>query len=726
MAKRVKTPTVLQMEAVECGAAALASVLGYFGRHVPLEELRIACGVSRDGSKASHILKAARRYGLEAKGFRKEPEALKEMPLPMIVHWNFNHFVVLEGFKNNKVYLNDPASGPRVVTFQEFDQSFTGVVLTFQPGPEFVRGGEKRNLASALRKRLSGSEQALAFIVLLGLALVFPGLVIPVFAKIFVDHILVDGMGDWLPALLWGMLLTALLRGLLTWMQQHYLLRLETKLALSSSSRFLWHVLRLPVEFFAQRYAGDIGFRVTLNNRVAQLLSGQLATYALNVVMVVFYFMMMMQYDVWLTLVGAAMALLNVIVLRLVSRRRAGQNQRLLLERGKLDGTAMGGLYMIETLKAEGAESDFFAKWAGRQANLLNAEQKLGVPTLLLSAVPNLLSSLTQMAILTLGGLFVLQGKLTMGSLVAFQSLMTSFMAPINGLVSLGGTLAEAYGDMNRLDDVYNYRLDPQTAAEETSAQREEEMPRQGGEKLGSKLSGAVALRNVTFGYNRLEAPLIENFNLTLRPGSRVALVGGSGSGKSTIAKLIAGLYEPWSGEILFDGKPRHAWPRSVLNHSLAAVDQDIRMFEGTVYDNLTLWDPTVSEADVIQAAKDSCIHDVIVARNGAYDSWVEEGGRNFSGGQLQRMEIARALATNPTVLILDEATSALDPVTERTIDRNIRRRGCTCIIIAHRLSTIRDCDEIIVLDKGKVVQRGTHEELKNEDGLYARLIRSG
>jgi len=715
--KRVKVPTVLQMEAVECGAASLAMVLAYWGRYVALEELRIACGVSRDGSKASNVLKAARNYGLEAKGYRREPADLRQMKLPVVIHWNFNHFLVLEGFDKDKVFLNDPGSGPRVVTEEEFDQSFTGIVLTFEPGPDFVKRGGKPSMLRALKKRLEGSQRALTYVILVGLLLVIPGLVIPVFSRVFVDDILLAGKGNWLIPLLLGMGFTAVLRGVLTWLQQYYLVRLETKIALHTTAQFFWHVLRLPAEFFTQRYAGDICSRVQSNDKVAQLLSGQLATNALNCVMVVFYFALMAWYNLWLALVGAAVAVMNIFYLRYVARKRVDQNRKLLQDMGKLSGAAMSGLQIIETLKATGSESDFFAKWSGHHAKALNAEQELGVSTRYLSAIPSFLATLTNTVVLVLGGFLIFEGEMTIGMLVAFQSLMSSFMQPVTGLVGLGSQLQEMEGDMNRIDDVLKYPVDEQTG---------EDAPGADGDDFYEKLEGFVELKGLTFGYSPLEPPLIENFDLKLTPGARVALVGGSGSGKSTVAKLVAGIYKPWSGEILFDGKARGSIPRSVINHSLSLVDQDISLFQGTIRDNITLWDPAVSEFDMIRAAKDACIHDDITSRPGGYNHPLGEGGSNFSGGQRQRLEIARALAGNPSILVLDEATSALDPLTEKAIDERVRRRGCTCLIVAHRLSTIRDCDEIIVLGRGKIVERGTHGNLKDLNGHYAKLIQAG
>jgi NHLM bacteriocin system ABC transporter peptidase/ATP-binding protein len=712
---RVKTPTILQMEVAECGAASLAMILAYYGCHAPLEQLRIDCGVSRDGSNARNLLRAARKYGLEAKGYRKEPVALRQIKPPFIIHWNFNHFLVCEGFGGNKVYLNDPAQGRRSVSPQELDLAFTGVTLTFSPTAQFKKQGTQVGASRALAVRLRGSRQALIYIIIVGLALVIPGMVVPTFTKVFIDSILLGGKEKWLNLLLLGMAFTALVKGILKWLQSYYLLRLETKIALSSASRFLWHVLRLPVEFFLQRYAGDLSNRVDSNDTVAQLLSGELATAVLNVMVISFYFLLMLQYDVALSLLGLTAAVTNLVFLRYVSRKRADQNLKLLQNRGKVLSVAISGLHIIETLKATGSESGFFEKWAGYQAKLLNSEQEIGVSTQYLTAVPAFLTGLTNAAVLILGARRILDGYLTVGMLVAFQSLMASFLNPVTELVNLGSRFQEVKGDMSRLDDVLKYPPDFRFETEETATRQPEEPV---------NLTGTVAIKNLTFGYSPLEPPLVADFHLALRPGARVALIGESGSGKSTLAKLVAGLYRPWSGEILFDGRPREAVPRSVMNNCLALVDQDIILFEGTLRDNLTMWDDTIPEAEIIQAAKDACIHEVIIAREGGYGSQISEGGRNFSGGQRQRLEIARALVQNPTILVMDEATSALDPKIEALIDQNIRRRGCTCIIVAHRLSTIRDCDEIILIEQGKIVQRGTHEVMKNEaDSPYARLI---
>ena len=715
----VKTPTVLQMEGVECGAAALNIILGYHGKFVPLEKLRIACGVSRDGLKATNILKAAREYGLEAKGYAKSIEKLKQLEMPAIIFWNFNHFLVIEGFTKNKVYLSDPAQGRYHVSHQEFDEAFTGVVMTFKPSESFEKGNEKKGLLNSLASRITHSKMSITYIIIASLFLVIPGLVIPSFTKIFIDNYLVNGISDFIMPLLLVMGIVLLVNSALVYLQQYYLLRLETKLALTTSSKFLWHIFHLPIAFFTQRYSGEIGNRVSLNDKVAKLLSGDLANSALNAIVVIFYAILMFSYDVVLTTIGIGMATLNIVALRFVSTARKDGNRRFINENGKLLGTTTSGISMIETLKASGRENDFFTTWTGYLAKVMNAQQELGWLTTRLNIIPPLIMSLTTTIVLGTGAMRVMDGQMTLGMLVAFLFLMGNFIRPINQLVNVGSLLQQTEGDMGRIDDVLNYEVSNEFTRE-SSAKNEEETT-----APLNKLIGHFEMKNISFGYNTTMPALIEDFNLKLKPGSRVALVGGSGSGKSTIAKLASGLYEPWEGEIYFDDQPRKNIPRPVLTESIAVIDQEVLMFKGSIHENIAFWDTKVPEKHIIQSAKDAAIHEVIASRTNAYDGVVTERGANFSGGQRQRLEIARALALNPSILIMDEATSALDPKSEKIVMDNIKKRGCTCLIVAHRLSTIMDCDEIIVMEFGKIVERGTHKELLQQNGTYANLIDS-
>ena len=716
---RVRTPSILQMEMVECGAASFAMICAYYGKYIPLEKLRVECGVTRDGVKASNIVKAAMKIGFTAKGFRKEPADLADLKPPMIIHWNFNHFVVFEGFKNGKAYINDPASGHRVIPYEEFDLAFTGVVLTFEPTEEFEKGGQKSGMFPSLAKRLRSVKTGVVFLIIVGLLMVIPGIVIPAFSRIFIDDLLLAGKDEWLKPLLWCMGATVLIQAALTALQQRYLLRMETKIALVGASKFFWHILRLPVLFFQQRSPGDISLRQSSNDTVAAFLSRELAENVIGVLTLIFYFFVMTQYNMLLTMFTLGLAVVNVLYFVYSSGKIEALNKKLVQDSGKLSGASVSGLYLIETIKATGSESGFFSKWAGYHAKQLNGQQKMGGVGQVLSALPNFLLKLSEATVLCIGGLQILDGNMTVGSLIAFQSLMGNFMNPIGKLTSMGMKIKQLKGDMARLDDVHKYAVD-----QFNDPERDEDIE-SADPSTFRKLEGRIEVKNLSFGYNVLEKPLIEDFNLTLTPGSRVALVGSSGSGKSTVAKIIAGIQRPWGGEILFDGVNRDELPRNVINNSLAVVDQDICMFEGSVNENITMWDSTVGDAYVVRGAKDACIHHDIASRDDGYKSEVSEGGANFSGGQRQRLEISRALAIEPSVLILDEATSALDTRTEQAVNDNIRRRGCTCIVIAHRLSTIRDCDEIIVMHQGKIMQRGTHNDMKDEPGLYAELIRT-
>ena len=711
-ARRAKTPTILQMEGVECGAASLAMILGHYGAWVPLEEIRMACGVTRDGSKASNLLKAARTYGLSAKGFKKEPAALMDLPVPSIIHWNFNHYLVFEGCRRGRVYLNDPASGPRTVSEAELDESYTGVVLAFEPTEGFRRRGQRPSALKAIHACLAGSGSALWFVILASLLMVVPGIAFAGFAKIFIDHVLIAEDEDWLVPLVLCVLVVALFQCVLTWLQQKYLLRLESRLALSMASKFFWRLLRLPMEFFQQRHVGDLSDRMAANDRVAALISGQFATNIMNMTTVVFYAAAIAVFDAWLGAIAVGMALLNVIALKAVNRSREDNSRALLSESGKLMGMTVASIRSAETLKASGMEDDSFTKWAGYQAKMLERQRKLGLSTAILTAFPALMSSLTTAAILGVGGFRVMEGALSIGAIVAIQTLMAKFNKPIASLVDLGGQVQRIKGDFARLDDIGAYAIEPPRG------------PKDGDTWSGpDTLSGKLEIRDLSFGYSPLEAPLLEGISLDLDPGARVAIVGGSGSGKSALGRLIVGTLTPWHGDILFDGIPAADIPPALFADVASYVDQDIFLFAGSVRDNLTLWTDTVSERWLTRALKDALMHDDIMARNGRLDGRVEEGGVNFSGGQRQRLEIARALVGEPRILVLDEATAALDSVMEKQIDDNLRRRGCTCVIIAHRLSTIRDCDEIIVLKRGRIVERGSHDALMVADGEYRRLI---
>ncbi|MFJ1757401.1 NHLP family bacteriocin export ABC transporter peptidase/permease/ATPase subunit [Kitasatospora sp. NPDC088134] len=712
-ARRVKPPVVFQMEALECGAASLAMVLAHYKRYVPLEELRVACGVSRDGSKASNVLKAARRYGLTATGRRMDTEALSKLAPPAILFWEFNHFVVLNGFGRrlgrDVVHLNDPGTGPRVVELADFDESFTGVVLTMAPGPDFRPGGRRPGVLAGMPTRLRGSWGLLALSTWISVLLAVVGVAYPALTRAFVNNVLLGGDHSFLTPFFGLMAATALITGSLAFLRQSFLLRLRISNATINSSRFLRHVLRLPINFFVQRSPADISSRVQSNDQVAVTLSNDLSSTLVNALVVVVYAALLWSYDPWLTVLSVSLSLLNIVALRTVARLRAGGVSRLASDEAQLLITSFSGLQLIETMKATGGENAFFRRWAKEQSAVVTGQQRIGVPSAVMAVVAPALASVTTAMLLLIGGLQAVQGNLTVGLLVAFQALVSAFASPIAQLIAVGQRVQDFGVQVTRLRDVENYRPEPRP---EPSA-----VP-------GGRLAGNLTFDRVTFGYNQLEAPLVSEFSFSVGPGRQIALVGGSGSGKSTAVRLISGLYRPWEGSVDIDGLPREGIAPEMLSASVGFVDQDVFLFEGTVRDNITLWDTSVSDERVITALRDAAVYDVVSSRPGGIHARVEEDGRNFSGGQRQRLEIARALVRNPRLLVLDEATSALDAETELLIMNNVRRRGCATVVVAHRLSTIRDSDEIVVLSRGDVVERGTHDDLAAAGGAYAQLIR--
>ncbi|WP_108812241.1 NHLP family bacteriocin export ABC transporter peptidase/permease/ATPase subunit [Sphingorhabdus sp. Alg231-15] len=708
--KPPRTPTILQMEAAECGAASLAMILGTYDRYVPLEELRGECGISRDGAKASNILKAARKYNLESKGLKVEPENLEDLNFPIIAFVNFNHFLVVEGIVDGEVYINDPASGHRTEPMEEFALGYTGVVLTFAPTEDFVRGDDRPSMFVSLINRVEDYRGGLLFIFLVSLALVVPGIVIPFFTQIFVDYVLVRSLDDWLWPLLIGMTITAVLRFGLIALQEISLVRLGAEMKGRTGFQLLQHMIRLPINFFEQRFTGEIADRVRLNEGLVSLLSEQMIQAAINLLLAIFYLIVLLYFSVPLTLIIVGLASLNIAILLYTTATIAEKYRKVSIDQGKLMGARIAGLKDIETYKASGGENMLFTRWTGLQAKTINGVQEATAVQVWTGPVPALLSTFIMLTTLIGGGYMVMQGNFTLGELVAYQALAMSFSGPITALASFGSELQQLRTFLGRLDDTLDQQVDPAFEGEEIV-------------DIDRLPKGSVRLVEASFGYNPLDPPLIDSLSIDIAPGQRIALVGASGSGKSTVGKMIGGLVDLQAGQIEIDGRARRQWPRHVLASRLAFVRQDVMLFNGTVRDNLSLWDKSIGDVDMIQAATDAAIHDRIMAWPGGYEAPIASGATNISGGEKQRLEIARALATNPSVIILDEATSALDPVSEFEVMEAIRRRGLTCIVIAHRLSTIRDCDEIIVLDRGQIIERGTHSGLLQEEGAYARLL---
>ncbi len=708
----VEVPTILQAEIMESGAAALAMVLAFYGCWVPLEKLRQECGISRDGSKIENILKAAQKYKCSAEIHEGNVENLKGQNFPLIAAFKNSRFVVVEDFSENEVRINNPERGQEFISLEKFKDSYDEKFIALKPSADFQKMGQPYDVGSAVVAKLIEDKNAMIFIFLLGLCMILPGLALPVFQQIFLDEILTLKHVDWAGNLFVAMLIAFALTAIMNWVRAAILTNWQKKLTLADSNKFFWHVLKLPLAFFQQRYSADIAARIQFNEINARVLSGFAAPASLDVFIAIFYLLLLLQYSISMTIIGLLASFVNIGLIMYLRQRLTDFEMRIQKDKGRSFGVIMNGLSTIESVKANGTEMDLFAQWAGYHASITSASQEKQFFTAKVKFLPQLLTSITGALIMTVGGFSIMEGVMTAGIYVAFTNLLAKCQEPLQKLLLFNSTLRYTEMRMRNLDDVLRYPVDDLNYPEKQDIKFS-----------GFRLSGEVTLKNISFGYNPLDPPLIENFNMHLEPGHCVAIIGVSGSGKSTLAKIIVGLYEEWSGEILFDGVKRREISRAVIVNSLSSVDQDIFQITGTVRENISLFDNSISKEDVIRAAKDACIHDDIIKLSGNYEAEVAEGGVNFSGGQRQRLEIARALANNPSILILDEATSALDPLTEQKCLENIRRRGCTCIIIAHRLSTIRDADEIIVLNRGKVVERGTHRDMIKNDGAYRRLI---
>jgi len=708
----VRTPTMMQMESLECGAAALGIVLAYHGRYEPLEQLRVRCGVGRDGAKVSNLLRAARSFGLEAGAWSTEAGELPKLKAPFMVFWNFNHFVVVEGFSDGVVYLNDPASGRRTVAQADFAAAFTGVVLTFAKTPQFEPGGATGSLLKTMLQRITSDRPALAFAALAGLFLVIPGMVIPVFTRLFVDRILIDNQMGWFLPILLGLLLSTLLEAGLAWLQGSHLLRLQYKLALSATGRYFWHILHLPVLYFAQRAPGEIASRLSLNESVAKVVSGDLARALINGGLAFFFVAVMLTYDVLLTSISVAVVAISMAAFHFAARRTQELSVTYAIADGRLRGNASNGIAMLETLQASADDSHFYTKYMAQHALVVSANQRMEISSAQYSQVPAFLMMFNTTLILVIGGFRVMDGYLTIGMLIAYQGLVANFARPMSDLFNVLEKVQRLRGDLQRLDDVLNCAPDPLT-----------EHPVPARPDLSQKLSGALSLHEVRFAYSPQDKPLFDQLNMQVLAGERIGIVGASGAGKSSLARLIAGMYAPDGGEIRFDGQPRAAHARELLASSVAHVDQDIQFFEGTIRENLTLWDRSLGEAQMVAAARDALIHDFIMSLPQGYDTRMDENGRNLSGGQRQRLEIARALTLNPRVLLLDEATSSLDAASEARILDNCRRRGCTVLVTTHRRFVLNACDRVMVLQNGRIAEEGLFDELYAQPDSICRRV---
>ena len=708
MGKVKNVPVIMQMEMVECGAASLGMVMAYYKKWLPLEQLRKDCGVSRDGCSAKQLLLAGRSYGMEANAYKLDEDELQELA-PAIIHWNFNHFVVYKGKKGGVHYLNDPGRGKVKVSQEEFDRSFTGIALSFEPTEAFQPGGSRASILGFVKRRLKNTWAAAFFIFVVGLLSAIVGIATPLFSQVFMDDILSGKNPDWFKPFMAAFIAVIGVNILTAWLRGIYQRKYNAAMAIDANSNFFWHLLRLPMDFFSQRYVGDLILRQKSNQNIAATLVQQLAPLAIQMMLLVLYLTFMLRYSLLLTLIGLGSMGLNIVLASYISTKRVDVARIAERDMGKYYGVTMSCLDNIETIKAAGAENGFFSHWAGYFTNMHNSEARAGRRDQLYGVWPEMLQTLTNNAILLIGAYLIMDGEFTIGMLLAFQGFMSGFSAPAQQLFSVAEMVIEMRTQMERVEDVLKYPVQ-----KFGGVSRLEE---------SGKLKGRIELKNISFGYNKFSQPQIKDFSMTVEPGKSVAFVGTSGCGKSTLAKLITGLYQPWKGEILFDGKQRNEINNDEFTNSVAMIDQNVVMFDDTVMANIKMWDSSIEDFAMLLACRDAQVREEVVTRPEGFNTRLVKGGKNFSGGQLQRIEIATALAREPVILIMDEATSALDVETEKRIMDSIRMMGVTLIVIAHRLSTIRDCDEIVVLDKGEVVERGTHQALIEKDGVYKQLV---
>ena len=705
-----RTPSVFQMEATECGAACLAMILAYYGKRVSLDELRIRIGVTRDGSKAGNIMRAAPEYGMEVHGYQRELEDLVRMETPCIIHWNFNHFVVYEGYRRGKYCINDPACGHRTLTLDELDEGYTGVVLTFSPNQDFVRSRGKGPFLQILRDRMKGHVNGVLAILLTGILLVFPGFLSAGMSRAFVDEILISNHYALLRPLILLAVMSLVFRIFFMSVRNRIMLRQKNKIALISNQRFFVHLFRLPMSFFAQRLSGDLALRLENNDRISDLIGGDLAEIAVSCFESLLYLVILTVYSPVLTGVAVVGFVLDLMLVINASRRMQEISLNGNISVGALQGLVLQGLSAVDTLKASGAENQFLAKILGRYARVALSEQKMKRTQQVLDAFPQAMMALLNVLLLMIGSILVVHGRISVGALVAFVTVFTYFLTPANTMISFFTQFQTVKTDLLRVQDILS-------APEE---EKYSEKP----ETTQGRLKGHVEIRGLSFGYGPLSQPAVSDFSMDVQPGKSVAVIGASGCGKSTVARLVCGLFTPSEGEILIDGIPLRNLSSETRQMNISMVSQDFTLFSSSIRDNITLWNDRIPDADVLAAARDACIHMDVTAMPDAYGHVLDEDGSDLSGGQRQRLEIARSLVLNPSVLILDEATSALDPINEEEVMKNIRARGCTLIVIAHRLSAVRDCDEIVVMDHGRIAERGNHDSLMADpESLYRKLI---
>lgn len=697
------------MSTPECGAAALTMVLGFYGKLLPLASVRERCPASRCGSTPEQVLQAAESFGLTGQVQKADLPTLKEMKLPVIALWNRKYYVVVKRFRGGSVYLNDPSSGAYAVTEERFMRSYSGTVLVLEPGPDFEPGGRRESLLTLLRRRLrTGSRSMLAIFLLRALS-TGADLALLALIRRMVDQVMSGERPGLYGPLLAAMSLVLLAELGFSVLEIIRLCRTSRRLAADSGGSLFKRMLELPMSFYEQHFAGDILDRLEKNTRLDDSLLRTLLPTVVDAASLVFYLGLLLFYDPALAAVCLAVEVAYILISLWYQRRIAIQSRSLSTSSGLVNTSLLNGLGTIETIRSTGSERAFFSLWSASQRDLQAKSAKMLRMNALSSFLGGSRNSISSGCLLFLGAVFMIRGSFTVGMLATFQSALNVVRRSLGDLVGISNDLTGRRTDIERVDDILAREAEPSVPLDDESQAR--------------KLSGGVQISHVTFRYNDGDWPAADDMALTVEPGQMVALVGSTGCGKSTLLKLIAGLYRADEGDILYDGMRREQIPDVVFHSSLASVDQEISVFNDTISANLKMWDPTVADYEVILAARDAQIHRRIISAPDGYDSVLYENGGNFSGGELQRLELARALSQEPTLLLLDEFTSALDALTEEKVFQAIRAKGTTCILAAHRFSTVVSCDRIVVMDQGRIVEQGTHEQLYQAGGLYRRLV---
>jgi NHLM bacteriocin system ABC transporter peptidase/ATP-binding protein len=694
-----------QMEETECGAASLGMVLAFHGHHAPLSELRQASGVSRSGADARAIARTARKYGLEAQGLRAEVERLGAVPVPAILHWDLEHFVVLERIERQRALIVDPAAGSRSISLEELGRHFTGVLIAFRPTPALRPRKRARPSLAKYGDVVRRSLPTLALVLLASLGLQAVSLVFPLAAQVLLDAVIVPKQATWLWGFCAALAFAVFARTLLSLARSFVVQALRNVLDQTVTTRFLHHLLDLPLAFFQQRQAGDLVQRVHSNATIQSVLSTQTIATVLDATLLVGYAALMLAFDPRLGATILAFAAVRVVLLVILRERNQLAVASELTAGGREYGALLEALTGLETTKASGAEDRMVQRWSHRMTGRVNASLERRRLSIVASQAMVLLQGLGTALVFLVGGEAVIAQRMTIGTFASFLALQGLFMSPLESLLQTIDQLQYLGNHLERLDDVL-------TTAPEPS----------GGMDPG-RLGGEIELRNVDFGYSSTEPPVLTDISVQIRPGEKIAIVGPSGAGKSTLARLLLGMHLPSRGEISFDGRDLNDLDLAKVRRQMGAVLQDTFLFDDTVRANLSLRDEDTPLERLRAAAELACVDDVIDALPHGYSTRLGDNGSVLSGGQRQRLNLARALALEPAVLLLDEATSALDLETERRVHENLARIGCTRILIAHRLATVRDADRILVLKAGRIVQQGRYEELAARRGLFRSLV---